>query len=118
MVELEMTRSLLRATDATEQQGRPGTEGNAIMTAGKITPRPAFRLLTLILLILALADRVPAVGVWWIVASGLTALVLAGMLAAWIGLAGVRGRAAMGSRSNGPLLELSSWCRHVARLRE
>ncbi len=55
----EMRRSRLHATDGTGQQDRSGTEMNAPMTVGRITPRPAFRLLTLILLIFALADLLP-----------------------------------------------------------
>jgi hypothetical protein len=50
------------------------------------------------LLIFALADLVPATGLWRIAACGIAVLVLAGMLAAWIGLAGVPGKAATGSR--------------------
>ena len=117
-MELELKRNRLLAPDEVDPKGPLVTEMKAAMTAERITPKPAFRLLTLTLLIFALADRVPAAGVWWIVAGGFTALALAGMLAAWIGLVGVRRRAAMGSRSNGPLLQLSSWSRHVARLRE
>ncbi len=97
MTKLEPKRSRLHATDGTERQGRSGPEMNASMTMRRITPRPAFRLLTLVLLIFALADLLPTRGSWRMAVSGFAALMLAGMLAAWIGLARVPGRAAMGS---------------------
>jgi hypothetical protein len=119
MVELEMTRSRLHAPDGTEQQAQSGAETNAPMTIGRTTPRPAFRLLTLTLLIFALADRLPAAGLWRIVVGSATALVLAGMLAAWIGLARVSGRAAMGSRPDRPTatpFKLVPACRVASRI--
>jgi hypothetical protein len=92
MTELELKRSRLLATDGTEPLGRSGTEMNAPMTIGRITPRPAFRLLTLMLLIFALADRAPAMSVWWMAGGVVAALVLAGIVTAWIGLDRVPGR--------------------------
>jgi hypothetical protein len=55
------------------------------MTVGRITPGPAFRLLTLILLIFALADLLPATGMWRIVAGSVISLLLLGFMAIWIG---------------------------------
>jgi hypothetical protein len=67
-------------------------------TAMTVWQRLAYRLLTLTLLIFALADLVPTTGLWRMAVSGFAALMFAGMVAAWIGLARVPGRAAMGSR--------------------
>ena len=54
-------------------------------TAAKISPRPAFRLLTLILLICAVVDLAPATGVWRIAVGGLIGLPLLCFVAVWIG---------------------------------
>jgi hypothetical protein len=56
-----------------------------MMTIGGITPRPAFRLLTLVLLLLALVDLIPATAVWRIVAGGLVSLPFLWLMAVWIG---------------------------------
>jgi hypothetical protein len=98
--QLELKRKSLLATDEMEPKGRLGTEMKAAVTVGKITPKPAFRLLTLVLLIFALADLVPATGVWRIVVGGATALVLAGIVTAWIGLDRVPGRGTPKLRSD------------------
>jgi hypothetical protein len=80
-----MARSRLLVADGTKSQGRPLTERNAIMTVGKIAPRPAFRLLTLVLLIFALVDLVPATGLWRITVGALISLPLLWLMAVWIG---------------------------------
>ena len=85
MTELELERSRLLATIETVPQGRLGTEGNAMMTAGKISPRPAFRLLTFVLLIFALTDLLPAADMWRLVAGGVISLLFLGLMATWIG---------------------------------
>lgn len=97
-----MKGNRLLATDEMEPEGRLGTGMKAAMAAGKITPRPAFRLLTLMLLIFALADLLTATGVWRIVVGGVAALVLAGVIAAWIGLDRVLGRGTSELRSDRP----------------
>ena len=53
-------------------------------------------------LIFALSRLTPTTGLWRMALSGFAALMLAGMLAAWIGLTRVPGRAAMGSRPDRP----------------
>ncbi len=55
------------------------------------------RLLMLSVLIVAFSRLVPANGIWRIAIGGFAALMLAGLLVAWIGLARVPGRAATGS---------------------
>jgi hypothetical protein len=84
----------LRTSDEIESQDRAKTDIDAAMAVWR---KSAFRLLMLTLLIFVLSGLVPATGVWRIVVGGLTALVLGGMLAAWIGLDRVPGRAATGS---------------------
>jgi len=76
---------------------------SAAMSAEKITPRPAFRLLTWVLFIFALADLLPATGLWRMAASGFAALMLAGLVAGWIGLVRVPGRAAIRSHPARPI---------------
>jgi len=65
-------------------------------TAMTVWQRLAYRLLTLTLLIFALADLVPATGVWRIVIIGATALVLTGLIAVSIGLDRIFTRAPWG----------------------
>jgi hypothetical protein len=73
---------------------------NAPMTVGRITPRPAFRLLTLILLIFALADLLPATGMWRIVAGSVISLLLLGLMAIWIGGSRIPQLTASGRRAD------------------
>jgi hypothetical protein len=86
MMELELKRNRLLAPDEVDPKGPLVTEMKAAMTAERITPKPAFRLLTLMLLIFALADRVSAMSVWWTAGGVVAALVLAGIVTARMGL--------------------------------
>ncbi len=78
-----------------EPQARLGPEMDEAMAVWR---KSAFRLLALTLLIFAVSGLVPATGLWRIVVGGITAVVLAGLIAAWIGLARHPGRAAMEPR--------------------
>jgi hypothetical protein len=99
-MELELKRNRLLAPDEVDPKGPLVTEMKAAMTAERITPKPAFRLLTLMLLIFALADRVSAMSVWWTAGGVVAALVLAGVVVPWIGLDRVPGRGTPKLRSD------------------
>jgi hypothetical protein len=74
--------------------------GIAMDEAFTLWRRSTFSLLMLTLLVFDLSDLVPAMGVWRIVVGGVAALVLAGVIAAWIGLDRVLGRGTSELRSD------------------
>jgi hypothetical protein len=92
-----LKRIRLRTGDEMEPQDRARTDIDAAMAVWR---NSAFRLLMLTLLIFLLSGLVPATGVWRIAIGGFAALMLAGLLVAWIGLDRVLGRVSTGFRSN------------------
>ena len=71
--------------EATVSQGRLVIERGATMTMDSLTPRLALRLLTLVLLVLALVDLAPASTPWRIAVGALLGLLLLWFMAVRIG---------------------------------